>query len=137
MIVHLVEDFLRDGADLGAAVKLALPMIEGAHAIVVMSTLDPGKLVAARLGYAGGVTVGIGKDEMFIASDIPAILPHTRKVIHLESEELAIVTADGAQFWNLDGFPVPKENHIVPWDWRMRSKPYPTFMLKEIKEQLK
>ena len=136
VIVHLVEDFLRDGADLGSAVKLALPMIKGAHAIVVMSTLDPGKLVAARLGHAGGVTVGIGQDEMFIASDIPAILPHTRNVIHLESEELAVVTADGAQFWNLDGFPVPKEKHIVPWRLEDAIKePYPTFMLKEIKEQ--
>jgi len=136
VIVHLVEDFLRNGADLGAAVQLALPMIKGAHAIVVMSTLDPGKLVAARLGHAGGVTVGIGQEEMFIASDIPAILPYTRNVIHLESEELAVVTAAGAQFWNLDGFPVPKENQIVPWSLEDAIKePYPTFMLKEIKEQ--
>ena len=136
VIVHLVEDFLRDGADLGAAVKLALPMIKGAHAIVVMSALDPGKLVAARLGHAGGVTVGIGQGEMFIASDIPAILPHTRNVMHLESEELAVVTADGAQFWNLDGFPVAKESHTVPWKLEDAIRePFPTFMLKEIKEQ--
>lgn len=136
VIVHLVEDLLKDGADLASAVRLALPMIKGAHAIVVMSALDPGKLVAARLGHAGGVTVGIGQDEMFIASDIPAILPHTRRVIHLESEEVAVVTADGAQFWNLDGFPVPKENHTVPWTLEDAIKgPFPTFMLKEIKEQ--
>jgi glucosamine--fructose-6-phosphate aminotransferase (isomerizing) len=136
VIVHLVEDFLKGGADLESAVKLALPMIKGAHAIVVMSALDPGKLVAARLGHAGGVTVGIGQDEMFIASDIPAILPHTKNVIHLESEELAVVTADGAQFWDLDGFPVSKENHTVPWRLEDAIKePYSTFMLKEIKEQ--
>jgi glucosamine--fructose-6-phosphate aminotransferase (isomerizing) len=136
VIVHLVEDFLRGGADLQSAVKLALPMIKGAHAIVVMSALDPGKLVAARLGHAGGVTVGIGQGEMFVASDIPAILPHTRNVMHLESEELAVVTADGAEFWSLDGFPVAKENQIVPWTLEDAIRePYPTFMLKEIQEQ--
>jgi glucosamine--fructose-6-phosphate aminotransferase (isomerizing) len=136
VIVHLVEDYLRDGADLEYAVKFALRSIKGAHAIVVMSALDPGKLVAARLGHAGGVTVGIGQEEMFIASDIPAILPHTRNVIHLESEEMAVVSADGARFWNLDGFPVAKENHTIPWKLEDAIKePYPTFMLKEIKEQ--
>jgi glucosamine--fructose-6-phosphate aminotransferase (isomerizing) len=136
VIVHLVEEFLKDGADLASAVRLALPLIKGAHAIVVMSALDPGKLVAARLGHAGGVTVGIGQDEMFIASDIPAILPYTQNVIHLESEELAVVTADGARFYNLDGFPVHKENHTVPWTLEDAIKePFPTFMLKEINEQ--
>ena len=136
VIVHLVEGFLTNGANLEVAVKLALRRIEGAHAIVVMSALDPGKLVAARLGHAGGVTVGIGHGEMFIASDIPAILPHTQDVIHLESEELVAVTADGARFWNLDGFPVSKESHTVSWSLEDAVKePFPTFMLKEIKEQ--
>jgi glucosamine--fructose-6-phosphate aminotransferase (isomerizing) len=136
VIVHLVEDFLRCGADLASAVKGALQEIKGAHAIVVMSALDPGKLVAARLGHAGGVTVGIGQGEMFVASDIPAILPHTQQVIHLESGEMAVVTADGAQFWNLDGFPVSKQSHSVPWRLEDAIKePFPTFMLKEIKQQ--
>ena len=136
VIVHLVEEFLKDGAALEFAVKLALSKIKGAHAIVVMSARDPGKLVAARLGHAGGVTVGIGQDGMFIASDIPAILPHTQEVIHLESEELAVVMADGAQFWNLDGFPVSKESHTIPWSLEDAVRePFPTFMLKEIKEQ--
>ena len=136
VIVHLVEEFLTNGAGLETAVQLALPKIEGAHAIVVMSALDPGKLVAARLGHAGGVTVGIGQNEMFIASDIPAILPHTREVVHLECGEVAAVTADGAQFWNLDGFPVRKESHTVSWSLEDAIKePFPTFMLKEIMEQ--
>ena len=136
VIVHLVEEYLRDGAALEFAVKLALPKIKGAHAIVVMSALDPGKLVAARLGHAGGVIVGIGEDEMFVASDIPAILPHTTDIAFLESEELAVVTADGAQFWNLDGFPVFKEPQQVPWSLEDAiMEPFPTFMLKEIMEQ--
>ena len=136
VIVHLVEDLLRHGAALASAVKGALQEIKGAHAIVVMSALDPGKLVAARLGHAGGVTVGIGQGEMFVASDIPAILPHTQQVIHLESGEMAVVTADGAQFWDLDGFPVSKQSHSVPWRLEDAIKePFPTFMLKEIKQQ--
>jgi glucosamine--fructose-6-phosphate aminotransferase (isomerizing) len=73
---------------------------------------------------------------MFVASDIPAILPHTQQVIHLESGEMAVVTADGAQFWNLDGFPVSKQSHSVPWRLEDAIKePFPTFMLKEIKQQ--
>ena len=136
VIVHLVEESLHSGADLESAVKSVLLKIQGAHAIVVMSALDPGKLVAARLGNAGGVTVGIGQGEMFLASDIPAILPHTRNVMHLESEELAVITAEGAQFWRLDGSPVSKENHTIPWRLEDAIKePYPTFMLKEIQEQ--
>jgi glucosamine--fructose-6-phosphate aminotransferase (isomerizing) len=136
VIVHLVEHYLRKGAPLEAAVIFTCKKIQGAHAIVVMSALEPDKLVAVRLGNAGGVTLGVGEDEMFIASDIPPILPHTRRVIHLESQEVAIVTAGGARFLNLDGFPVPKEDHIVPWSLEEAVKePHPHFMLKEIKEQ--
>ncbi|NIV30681.1 MAG: glutamine--fructose-6-phosphate aminotransferase, partial [Anaerolineae bacterium] len=83
--------------------------------IVVMSARDPGKLVAARLGHAGGVIVGVGKDEMFVASDIPAILPHTQRVMHLESQELAVVKAQSVQFYNLDGSKVFKKLLKVPW----------------------
>ena len=136
VIVHLVEDLLAGGADLASAVKLMLPMIKGAHAIVVMSALEPDKLVAARLGHAGGVTVGMGQGEMFVASDIPAILPHTQQIIHLESGEMAVVTADGAEFQRLDGSFVQKEETTVPWRLEDAIKePYPTFMLKEIKQQ--
>ena len=136
VIVHLVEDLLKSGANLEAAVRGALSKIEGAHAIVVMSALDPGKLVAARLGHAGGVIVGLGENEMFVASDIPAILPYTTEVAFLESEELAVVTADGARFWSLNGLPVLKQSHHVPWSLEDAIKePFPTFMLKEIKEQ--
>jgi glucosamine--fructose-6-phosphate aminotransferase (isomerizing) len=136
VIVHLVERYLKSGLPLVTAVALTLQAIKGAHAIVVMSALEPDKLVAARLGYAGGVTVGIGEREMFIASDMPAILGHTQKVIHLESQELAVVTAEGARFLNLDGFPVSKEAHAASWSFEDAiMEPYPHFMLKEIKEQ--
>lgn len=136
VIVHLVERYLSQGASLEAAVCAMLPLIEGAHAIVVMSSREPDKLVAARLGNAGGVTVGLGQGEMFVASDIPAILPHTQEVIHLESREVAVITADGARFLTMEGAPIQKETCHIPWDPVSAVKgPHRHFMQKEIYEQ--
>jgi glucosamine--fructose-6-phosphate aminotransferase (isomerizing) len=136
VIVHLVERYMNRGMDLEAAFCDALRQIEGAHAIVVMSSCEPDKIVAARLGNAGGVTVGVGEDEMFIASDIPAILEHTQQMIHLDSREMAVVTADGARILTLEGQPVRKEAHTVPWDPISAVKgEYRHFMQKEIYEQ--
>jgi glucosamine--fructose-6-phosphate aminotransferase (isomerizing) len=136
VIVHLVERYLLAGSELLEAVRLALRQIAGAHAIVVMSSLEPDKLVAARLGHAGGVTIGIGREEMFIASDIPAILPHTQEMIHLEAGELAAVTARGAQFIDLEGKAVQKESQTIPWDPVSAVKgKFRHFMQKEIYEQ--
>ncbi len=136
VIVHLVERYLGQGADLETSVRLALGRIEGAHAIVVMSSREPDKLVAARLGNAGGVTVGLGQGEMFVASDVPAILENTQRVIHLNSRELAVVTANGARFLSLDGRPLDKEVHTIPWDPVAAAKgEFRHFMQKEIYEQ--
>jgi len=79
VIVHLIEGYLQRGHDLLAAVRHTLRRIEGAQAVVVMSSLEPDRIVAARLGNAGGVTVGLGEGEMFLASDMPAILEHTAR----------------------------------------------------------
>jgi glucosamine--fructose-6-phosphate aminotransferase (isomerizing) len=136
VIVHLVERYLDGGANLETAVRFALQQIDGAHAIAVMSSREPDKVVAARLGNAGGVTVGVGKGEMFIASDIPAILEHTQEMIYLESREIAVVTAEGARFLDLDGKPVQKQTHTIPWDPVAAVKgEYRHFMQKEIYEQ--
>ena len=136
VIVHLVERYLKQEGDLEAAVRAALAQIEGAHAIVVMSSREPDKLVAARLGNAGGVTVGVGQGEMFLASDIPAILEHTQEMIHLDSREMAVVTADGARFMDLQGNPIEKEVYVIPWDPVSAVKgKYRHFMQKEIYEQ--
>ena len=136
VIVHLVERYLKQEADLEAAVRAALAQIEGAHAIVVMSSREPDKLVAARLGNAGGVTVGVGQGEMFLASDIPAILEHTQEMIHLDSREMAVVTAHGARFMDLQGNPIEKEVYVIPWDPVSAVKgKYRHFMQKEIYEQ--
>jgi len=135
-IVHLVEGYLAGGADLVTATRLALQRIEGAHAVVVLSSREPDKIVAARLGNAGGVTVGVGQGEMFVASDIPAILEHTQRVIHLDSREMAVVTAEGARFLNLDGDPLYKEAITIPWDPVSAVKgEFRHFMQKEIHEE--
>ena len=110
-------------------------MIKGAHAIVVISALDPDKLVAARLGNAGGVAVGFGQGEMFIATDIPAILPHTQDMILLESEESPSsrpMARSSGSGWG----PVPKSSIPFPGTRSRRKKaPIATFMQKEIYEQ--
>jgi glucosamine--fructose-6-phosphate aminotransferase (isomerizing) len=136
VIVHLVERYLAEGNDLVGAVRQALARIDGAHAIAVMSSHEPDKVVTARLGNAGGVTIGLGDGEMFIASDIPAILEHTQQMIHLDSREMAVVTASGARFMDLAGHPIEKEIYTIPWDPVSAVKgEYRHFMQKEIYEQ--
>ncbi len=136
VIVHLVERYMATGADLEEAVRQALHQIKGAQGVVVMSSREPDRLVAARLGNAGGVTVGVGDGEMFVASDMPAILEHTRRMIFLEDGQMAVVTADGARFSTLDGQPVDKQVHTVAWDPISAAKgEYKHFMQKEIYEQ--
>ncbi len=136
VIVHLVEEEMSAGYPLPEAVRRSLLRIKGAHAIVVMSAEEPGRLVAARLGNAGGVTIGFGKDEMFIASDLPALLEHTRQVVFLDSHELAVVYRDHADVLKLDGTPVEKPTQMITLDPIAAAKGgYKHFMLKEIYEQ--
>jgi len=135
-IPHLVERYLAEGEGLEGAVRQALRRIKGAHAIVVMSSREPDKIVAARLGNAGGVVVGMGDGEMFVASDMPAILEHTRRMVFLEDRQIAVVTREGAKFMTLDGRPLEKEVEVVPWDPISAAKgKYKHFMQKEIYEQ--
>ena len=98
VIAHLVGLHYTGERPLAEAVRLALSQLRGPSAIVVMSHREPGMLVAARLGNAGGVSVGFGDGEMFIASDMPAILEHTRRMVFLENGQMAVVTRDGADF---------------------------------------
>ncbi len=136
VIVHLVEGYLAGGADLEAAVRQALTHVKGASAFVFLSSREPDRLVAARLGNAGGITIGVGEKEMLVASDIPAILEYTRDMIFIEDRQLAVVTQDGARITTLTGEPVEAAVHIIPWDPVAAAKePYRHFMQKEIYEQ--
>jgi glucosamine--fructose-6-phosphate aminotransferase (isomerizing) len=138
VIVHLVHHhYQAQGTnDLSAAVRAALLDLRGPSAIVVLSSDHPDRLIAARLGNAGGVVVGYGDREMFIASDIPAILRHTRRLAFLESRQLAVVTAAGAEYFDLDGAAVHKETTLIDWNPMAAEKgEYRHFMQKEIYEQ--
>jgi glucosamine--fructose-6-phosphate aminotransferase (isomerizing) len=123
---------------LAEAVRRALRHLKGAHGIVVMSSLEPDKIVAARIGNAGGVVLGLGDGENYIASDLPAILEHTRDMVFLESRQMSIITRDRVQVWNLDGEPIEFEVQTVPWDPVSAEKgEYRHFMHKEIHEQVR
>ncbi|MFB0545364.1 MAG: glutamine--fructose-6-phosphate transaminase (isomerizing) [Anaerolineae bacterium] len=136
VIPHLVEKYLAEGSDLESAVRRALHCIKGAHAIAVMSCREPDKIIAARLGNAGGITIGVGQGEMFIASDMPAILEHTRRMIFLDDHQMAVVTREGACCSTLEGEPLEKVVHTVAWDPVSAAKgEYRHFMQKEIYEQ--
>ena len=122
--------------DLVASVRAALADLKGPSAIVVLSKEWPDRLIAARLGNAGGVAVGRGENEMFIASDIPAILRHTREIAFLESRQMAVITAAGVEYTDLEGNPIVKESLHIDWNPTAAEKgEYRHFMQKEIFEQ--
>jgi glucosamine--fructose-6-phosphate aminotransferase (isomerizing) len=138
VIVHLVERYLATGEGLAQAARKAIRHLEGAHGIVLLSAREPNTIVAARVGNAGGVVIGVGEGEMFVASDSPAILEHTRTMAFLESGQLAVVRDDGFDVVGLDGRPHPVDVQNVPWDPVAAEKgEYKHFMLKEIHEQVR
>ena len=132
ILAHLVAKHY-DG-DLVAAVRAAVAKAEGAYALVVISAHDPGKIVAVR--RVSPLVVGLGDGETFLASDIPAVLHHTRDFLIIEDGELVIVTEDGAEIELIDGGPVARRVYHVDWDAERAEKGgYEHFMLKEIHEQ--
>ncbi len=138
VIVHLVEHHLATGLDLTEAARRTFLQIQGAHGIVLMSADEPDKMVCARIGNAGGVVIGLGEGENFIASDIPAILEHTRRVIFLESRQMAVVTRQSVRVETLEGQVIQPQVHTVAWDAVSAEKgEYRHFMRKEIHEQVR
>ncbi len=136
VIVQLIERLASSTNDLTEATRQAVKQLRGAHAIVVMSRHEPGKLVAVRIGNAGGVVLGIGPNEMYVASDIPAIHMHTRDLVFLESRQMATLTATSYAVQDFDGNPVTLDVHHLPYDPVSAVKgEYKHFMQKEIFEQ--
>lgn len=136
VIVQLIERLSGNGLDLTEATRQAVDHLRGAHGIVVLSRKEPGKLVAVRVGNAGGVVIGIGDDEMYIASDIPAIHMHTRNMVFLESRQIATITSEGYSIQDLTGESIELEIHHIPYDPVSAVKgEYKHFMQKEIFEQ--
>ena len=137
VIVLLVERYQNLGLELPEALRKTLSHLRGHHGVVLFSSKEPDKIVAARIGNAGGVVVGFGEKEMFVASDVPAILEYTRKVVFLESGQMAVVTKEGMELQTLDGDIVDYEVQEVSWDPVAAQKgEYQHFMQKEIHEQV-
>ncbi len=129
VLPHLIESNYKD--NLTSAVKESLKEIEGSYAIGVISTRDPEKIVASR--WRSPLIIGVGKGEMFLASDIPALLNYTNRVIFLEEREIATITKDGVEIINFEGKILEKEIINIEWDAEMTEKSgYKHFMLKEI-----
>ncbi|MBF8301145.1 MAG: glmS, partial [Acidobacteria bacterium] len=133
IVAHLVEREMQ-GDGLEHAVRRALTFLRGMFALVLVSVEDPEKIVAVRNGPP--LVVGLGNDEFFVASDIPAILSYTRDVVFLGDEEMAVITRSGVAFTDIDGRAVSKATQRVMWDPIAAEKGgHKHFMLKEIYEQ--
>ncbi|MEX2160599.1 MAG: glutamine--fructose-6-phosphate transaminase (isomerizing) [Anaerolineales bacterium] len=138
IIVHLVERYLSQDVSIEEAARRALKHLRGHHGVVLFSARHPDRIVAARIGNAGGVVVGFGKGEMFLASDLPAILEHTREVVFLESGQMAVVTRQGLKLQDLEGKVLDFKAETVSWDPVAAEKgAYRHFMQKEIHEQVR
>ncbi len=132
LIAHLIAEEYDD--DLLEAVRRAVRRAEGAYALVAMSRREPGRIVAVRM--ISPLVVGIGDGETFLASDIPAILHHTREILVVENGEIVDVTPEGVRIETLDGRPVERERLEVTWDAEQAERGgFAHFMLKEIYEQ--
>jgi glucosamine--fructose-6-phosphate aminotransferase (isomerizing) len=134
IVAHLVEKNSRGGVPLEEAVRLSLKELRGIYALVFLSAKDPQKIVAARLGPPS--VIGLGDGEYFVASDIPALLQHTRQMFFLADGDIAVLTSKGVSVMDHDGRPVDRPSHHVAWDPIMAEKGgYKHFMQKEIFEQ--
>lgn len=136
VIAHLVSREIDNGSDLSSAVSAAMKRVDGAAAVVATSASEPEKLVAARLGNAGGIVIGAAEDAHLLASDIIALLPHTSRVCYLESGQVVTITPGSCEITDLDGNPVEAEfsTSTRSADTAARGR-YPHFMAKEIAEQ--
>ncbi len=132
VLAHLINKY--DTGDLRLAVSTALGHVRGSYAIGVLSNEHPDELIAARKDSP--LIIGLGRDENFIASDIPAILKYTNRIIYINNLELISVKQDSVRVFDMEGNPVEKKEHIIEWDLEAAEKAgYPHFMLKEIHEQ--
>ncbi len=132
VLVHLVEHYYT--GNLMESMRRALALVEGSYALLAVSSWEEGHLVCARKDSP--LVIGLGEQENFIASDIPALLSHTRRVYILDDGEMAAVTSSGVKIYNMRGESVDKDIFEIGWDAVEAERGgYPHFMLKEIMEQ--
>jgi len=131
---HLVHDYLKQGLDLVEAVGKAVKLFEGAFALLVIDAEDADRIVVSRV--ASPLVIGLGDEENYVASGIPALLPVTNRFIYLEQGDLAEIRRDGVRIIDSDGNEATREVHETEWDSASAEKaPYDHFMLKEIHDQ--
>ena len=134
VIAHLVEERLKTAGSFEVAVRTALQELQGAFAVCILCKDQPDTLIAAKAGSP--MVVGLGQGEFFVASDIPAILAHTREMVFMEDGELAVFNGQAACFSTIAGAPLEKKARHIDWSPLMAEKGgYKHFMLKEIHEQ--
>ncbi len=134
VLPHLIEKYMEMGNGLEVATRLATKDIKGSYAIAAISADEPNKIIGVR--KESPLIVGVGENESFIASDVPAILEHTNKVIYLNDNEMVVLDSNGVVIKNMDGTLLDKEIHTIEWTSDMAKKGgYKHFMLKEIHEQ--
>ncbi|MFC1804833.1 glutamine--fructose-6-phosphate transaminase (isomerizing) [Candidatus Omnitrophota bacterium] len=133
VIVHLVEKYLKNG-NIEEAARKAFSKLVGSFAVGIIFSGEPDKLIGARLGSP--LVVGVGRGENFLASDVPALLKHTKDVIFLDDNDMAVLSRDGIKVSDLSGRTVNRQPQRITWDVSQAQKQgYPHFMLKEINEQ--
>ena len=134
VIAHLVDERLKTAGSFEDAVRTALQELQGAFAVCILCKDQPDTLIAAKVGSP--MVVGLGQGEFFVASDIPAILAHTREMVFMEDGELAVFHGQTARFSTIAGAPLEKKARHIDWSPLMAEKGgYKHFMLKEIHEQ--
>ena len=134
VVAHLIEDRVAEGEALADAVRGSVRRLEGAYALVVLSHDEPDVIVGVRL--SSPLVVGLGEGENLLASDAPALLPRTRRIVPLDDGQMVEVRADAVRITDLEGKEVSAEPLTVDWDLRRAAKGgFEDFMLKEIHEQ--
>lgn len=134
VVAHLIDKYLQRGGSLAEAVRFATKDVRGSYALAVISEREPGTLIAARSGCP--LVVGRTQDASYVASDVMAMLMHTRDVTYLEEGDVAVVTRYGVDLTDVDGHTVSRKSSTITWDASAAEKSgYPHFMLKEIHEQ--
>ncbi|MFQ5751140.1 MAG: glutamine--fructose-6-phosphate transaminase (isomerizing) [bacterium] len=133
-LVHLIEEYYNNGNSLEEAVRVALSQVEGTYGIVIISSSEPETLIAAKKGSP--LVVGIGEHEYVVASDVSAIISHTKEVTYLEDNEIAIINRDKVVIKTIDNIEVNKKVEKIAFDLdKIEKSGYDHFMLKEIMEQ--
>jgi glucosamine--fructose-6-phosphate aminotransferase (isomerizing) len=134
IVAHLFDREVRGGHDLLTAVRRALGLVQGAYAVAVIHKDAPDRIVVAK--SSSPLVIGLGEGETYCASDIPAILPYTKRMLFLEEGEVGLLTARGCELTTLQGEPVKREPKTITWNAAQAEKGgYKHFMLKEIHEQ--